>query len=76
MGTTKSKQLILGNKECTQNLKGYISGSGHLEEWINIRKNRNTGLRKSGYDNVNWGELTESYVKWRYSGSLSKVMNP
>jgi len=72
MGTTKSKQLILGNKECEQNLKGYLLGSGHLEEWINIRKNWNSGLHKSGYNYVNWGELTESYVKWRYSGNYQK----
>jgi hypothetical protein len=75
MGTTKSKQLIWGNKECIQNLKGCLLGSGHLEERINIGTNRNTGLSKSGYGytRINWKELTESYVKWRYSGSLSKV---
>jgi hypothetical protein len=32
MGTTKLKQLILGNKEYTQNMKGCLLGSGHLEE--------------------------------------------
>jgi hypothetical protein len=76
LGVLQSQCNLSGETRNVYKFEGLLLASDHWEEIINIGENRNTGLSESGYDYINWVDLIESYVKCRYSGSLSKVMSP